>query len=76
MQLREYKLQMLEPEPALELFRRMTGMSAPPDGMAELEREIVAACAGVPLVLRFAGGKLWQEEQAAAWQVGSVRLRV
>ena len=58
-----------------ELFWQWAGRRTEDAGLAKLEREVVRACAGLPLALKLAGGLLQGQNDANAWQVRKERER-
>jgi hypothetical protein len=55
-----------------ELFRKFSKLITPPAGLEDVERDIVAACNGVPLALKIAGAGVNPvkcKSNQTSWQV-------
>ena len=70
------KLKLLSGAAARQLFRKCAGREGLRDaGPGRLERQVIAACGGLPLALELAGGFLQEQGNKDVWQVCSVHSR-
>jgi hypothetical protein len=62
----------LDPASAQQLFSSCAGSEALPPELHELQAPVIAACSGLPLALRVAGGLLYDKTSKEVWQVCQV----
>jgi len=74
--LHHHELQLLQPDPAGQLFWSQTGLvldgthsQQPTAELQQLGNDIIRACAGLPLALELAGAQLRQVTAVSQWQV-------